>query len=318
MTDLGSPGPQPSGSANFDFARMRMILNGDIPREVFETARARAKERLRTEIKANSESSREALIDYTEGRLSRRNMFKTAVMTAIGYWCSKDVLAKMQAPDAEPSGSIRKTGWPRVKEIAWDTVFYQVGSMCFSSALVSLGIRTGNASSAGSLFRKPRGGEFDAFLEKMLDDPEGAGIRIYHVLCVRAPIIEEALFRIIPSYLSGGAGKRWDVGIPTSALFALLHNLTARETPGLGIPLGAERKLALTWVPLPQFMMGCYFWYLMREHGALAALLTHSGANHLSGLPMLMGGRGLRLKLDMFTAEEVQQIMQGQGGPRPA
>lgn len=46
-----------------------------------------------------------------------------------------------------------------------------------------------------------------------------------------APPIEEALFRLVPSKFIAGKSKsnRWDIGIPTSAIFALIHQAGGDE-----------------------------------------------------------------------------------------
>lgn len=104
---------------------------------------------------------------------------------------------------------------------------------------------------------------------------------------VLKPILEEAAYRLIPSILLTGGldvsqkspGTRWDVGIPMTAVFALVHNAHHDE----------EGKFAFAKnVPIDQFVSGLFYWYLMRErgfsHAAAAHVLNNSSATAIGEL----------------------------------
>lgn len=93
-----------------------------------------------------------------------------------------------------------------------------------------------------------------------------------------APIIEEGLFRFLPSILfPKRLGTLWKVGIPTSAGFAASHNYNEDEET-------KQWKLYTDTIPIYQFGFGILFWKLMRERGYLHALVGHSVVNTISGL----------------------------------
>lgn len=96
---------------------------------------------------------------------------------------------------------------------------------------------------------------------------------------VLGPIIEEALFRALPASFIDKNDKRnrWEIGIPTSLLFALAHNFKKEES--------GELQFAKS-VPTSQFMGGLFYWYLMREKGYSHATMAHSMNN---AIPVSIG-----------------------------
>jgi len=94
-------------------------------------------------------------------------------------------------------------------------------------------------------------------------------------------LIEEAVFRLIPSeYLAGRVGKgsrekRWDIGIPMSAIFALGHNIQRKNSSDI-LPRFTSFK---EFVPFSHFMSGVFYWYLIREKGYNHAFLAHAAHN---------------------------------------
>ena len=96
---------------------------------------------------------------------------------------------------------------------------------------------------------------------------------------VLGPIIEEALFRALPAGFIDKNDKRsrWEIGIPTSLLFALAHNFKEEES--------GELQFAKS-IPISQFMGGLFYWYLMREKGYSHATMAHSMNN---AIPMSIG-----------------------------
>ncbi len=99
-------------------------------------------------------------------------------------------------------------------------------------------------------------------------------------MVVVGPFFEEASFRLFPSLVIGKKGKRWEVGVPISVIFALAHNLQKDKVSG-GIKFNKE------FIPLPQFLAGIYYWYLVRERGFSHAVLAHATNNGLAMAVML-------------------------------
>lgn len=95
-----------------------------------------------------------------------------------------------------------------------------------------------------------------------------------------APYIEEGLFRFFPSeVLVGRKGinsrkRRWDVGIPVALLFALSHNIKRDYIQNKLEVLSFEKQ-----IPLPQFISGIFYWYMMREKGFSHAVFAHRSTN---------------------------------------
>ena len=100
--------------------------------------------------------------------------------------------------------------------------------------------------------------------DRLRKNPLGTLIRGFE-----APIMEEAVYRQIPSLIvdlttNNAKGDFWQVGVPMAAIFAARHNLKL-ETMQFNI----EK------IPLPQFVGGLFYWYLMRERGFAHASLAH-------------------------------------------
>lgn len=92
---------------------------------------------------------------------------------------------------------------------------------------------------------------------------------------IGAPMWEEIFFRAFPSKLLDkyfpGTKKEtlMQVGVPISAIFAMVHITNVPP------------KFRGKFIPVSQFMMGCYFWYVMRKRGAMPAIMSHSEMNAL-------------------------------------
>lgn len=108
--------------------------------------------------------------------------------------------------------------------------------------------------------------------EEIIEYLEDESISTLFTSGVLAPIIEEALFRALPSGFinQNDKGHRWEIGIPTSFLFALMHNFKKEESDEWSFTKA---------VPISQFMGGLFYWYLMREKGYSHATMAHSMNN---------------------------------------
>jgi len=128
-------------------------------------------------------------------------------------------------------------------------------------ALTAIGINVGNAGAQ----------EIDDMLER--------GPAYFLALgAVIVPVLEELMFRLLPSAISDGIlrrkhGQRWVLGFATALAFALAHNLSTE---------GGEHAIALTQnlylylsVPVSQFVFGLLLWDLMRRYGLWASAFSH-------------------------------------------
>jgi len=145
------------------------------------------------------------------------------------------------------------------KETMVESGFFLVGNILTTAIFTKLGIPYGRSLSPEEIERIA----------------ENKGRTINQVIegVVLAPVLEEAILRALPSSLIGNNKElRWDIGIPTSALFALAHNFNVDEFD--------EIKFEKS-IPITQFMSGLFYWYLMRKGGYSHAVLSHSLHNSI-------------------------------------
>ncbi len=97
---------------------------------------------------------------------------------------------------------------------------------------------------------------------------------------VISPIIEEISFRLYPALILDdkendtssrvieeiSADIKWKIGLTTSVLFALAHNI--KQTPDGKLTFGEH-------IPLGLFLKGLYYWYLMRKRGVDHSIVAH-------------------------------------------
>lgn len=83
------------------------------------------------------------------------------------------------------------------------------------------------------------------------------------IIVIIAPVIEELVFRS-PAYFlrKVSTGWYWGIGALISALFAMAH--------GMAI------------IPLPQFISGLFFWYLVRKRGLKHSIIAHASNNAIA------------------------------------
>jgi len=125
------------------------------------------------------------------------------------------------------------------------------------STFEKLGIEHGNKSLT------------DERLVEMLRDKPIEGLLEGGIL---GPVLEEAIFRALPSSLINNMSRRsrWGIGISSTVLFALAHNREPDESGNIQFAKS---------IPISQFMGGLFYWYLMRERGYTQAVLAHSANN---------------------------------------
>ncbi len=91
--------------------------------------------------------------------------------------------------------------------------------------------------------------------------------KAFYLGVVKAPIIEELLFRALP----GAISKTWWMGVPSSLAFGIIHNFYREK---------GRMKFSRT-IPVPQIYGGLYFWWLQRHRGFSHSILAHSTQNLL-------------------------------------
>ena len=100
---------------------------------------------------------------------------------------------------------------------------------------------------------------------------------VFHAI-IAAPIIEEYLFRLMPSQMAtkqGDRGLAWKTGIPTSILFSLLHNIKKDDNKK-----GFEKySFDTEHFSIPTFLSGLTFWYIQRQYGVDNAIISHMTNN---------------------------------------
>lgn len=94
------------------------------------------------------------------------------------------------------------------------------------------------------------------------------------------PLFEELGFRLwFNAFLPNDNKNYWELGIPVSIFFAYLHNF--KDTQYDDIEFDSQ------YIPIPQFIMGCLFWYLIRQRGINHSILSHV-QNNVVALTILM------------------------------
>ncbi|MDP3998844.1 MAG: hypothetical protein Q8P89_04495 [bacterium] len=100
-------------------------------------------------------------------------------------------------------------------------------------------------------------------------------VRALEESIIAAPI-EEAIFRLAPNLLLNDSSHsgRWETGILASLVFAYVHNFQDNEKPG-------KYRFIRDKFPLSHFLMGGYFWKIIRERDFNHAVTAHVTANAL-------------------------------------
>jgi hypothetical protein len=92
------------------------------------------------------------------------------------------------------------------------------------------------------------------------------------------PIIEEAIFRLLPSAFFSeetppNVKLHWKVGLASTAVFSAIHNFSKPEHDKIRIHLDS--------LPLEQMVLGAYCWYAQRRGGFMHAAGAHVLYNNL-------------------------------------
>lgn len=87
------------------------------------------------------------------------------------------------------------------------------------------------------------------------------------------PLIEEAIFRLIPAAITDDDDMAWAHGMTANVFFSLIHNFDQDEN--------GDYLAYYASVPALQFILGSYCWYLMKTRGFSHAVAAHCVYNML-------------------------------------
>lgn len=167
-----------------------------------------------------------------------------------------------------------------LSDTATQTLLYTLSEFVSAPIVRALRIPIGNSGISEKVLRE--------FMEKPL-------YKLLLDVGVETPLLEEAIFRALPQLLVKNKTREdlWNVGIPTSVLFALVHNMKHDEE-------GNEIVFATDRIPLYQFISGLFLWKLMRERGLPHSILAH-GVNNSAALSVA------RLYYNVFSDKKLGQ-----------
>ena len=236
---------------------------------------------------------------------NRRSFLKLAIQAGVAGLLYSDPVKRALAekePEAkkdqkEASQALKSLGIHNFSEIpkiqvSMDAVRLYLGNMCMAVLAHSVGIKSGNSTmiknnALRSDFREWNAEQVQSMLKAFNQDPKKASAKMVALMAVKAPVLEESLFRYLPSLLAGTEGKRWDVGIASSIMFGFVHNISKGDPTGIKLPF--NRTFTTDVLPLPQIIIGLFYWHLMREYGLSAAILAHSTNNLLPAMTTGIG-----------------------------
>lgn len=148
----------------------------------------------------------------------------------------------------------------------------------YAETAIEQSLMMGASAIAGAIFEKLKikTGNKSLSEEEIIKYFRDDAINSLFYVGILGPAVEEALFRALPSrglIDKNDKRQRWDIGIPTSLLFALAHNFREEESGELQF---------VKSVPVSQFMGGLFWWYLMRVKGYSHAAIAHSMNNTIA------------------------------------
>jgi len=197
-----------------------------------------------------------------------------------------------------------------LRELSGDALLYLVGGAGMQATAKAMGIQAGNANLMNQKLtgRDPADDSPERKLLEQLEKNPHFALEIFRKFVADAPLLEEALCRLVPSLMvdmAGGKGKQWGVGIPATLAFALFHNVTPAGSGHNNLPIGFNKELNLAVVPAAQFVMGLFAWHLMRERGYAHAVVFHSLCNLPSGVWLALGAKGAQMRIQQLEEQEL-------------
>ena len=295
-----------------------------------EEVESRARQQLRQETKENNAAMCDQMKEVTsDDFMSRRGMLQAAMYSGIGYFASSHVWKKMFDDNAmhrhveekiSEANPITSETEPNTKtsfhdrsllraagQIGWDAFLLKIGQISAVLACHELGIRVGNANF--STINELQNYEIERLITEI--DKRGSEFAkaLFTKVCISGPIKEEMLFRIIPSILINSEERRWDIGIPSAILFAMVHNIVEPSRAKDAIALTDNKVFSLEWIPLPQFMGGVFYWYLAREYGPVAPVVMHMLNNFPAALLLSNGTYAMHQRLESLKEEFANDVL---------
>ena len=159
-----------------------------------------------------------------------------------------------QRAKAEALANRRSIFWTAVETVV---VFF--ANVFLGNLFDSAGVDHGGHAADGELY------------EEQL---ESAPISIYARDNFVMPIIEETMFRLLPSaFFSDDRKLHWGTGLASAAFFAGIHNVSKPEADKITLHFDS--------IPVEQFVLGCYCWWAQRRGGFLHSAGSHVLYNNL-------------------------------------
>jgi hypothetical protein len=242
----------------------------------------------------------------------RRDFLRTSILGLVSAGSLGMVLRRIadtdswQTPSRQPEEQGRGSSFgSKLVAFTWDNILFQAGSHAFAALAWEHELPVGNATlrNHGPVDKE----SFRRVLDLCMRDP-GLYAKVYSKIGCSQPVLEELLFRVLPSMLRPGPGAEWLVGIPTSLAFAGVHNLvSAGAETKRAVPLSSNVKLSLDYVPVSQFLLGAFCWYTARRYGELAPVVAHVFNNQAAAISVVLGGRKNQQRYEQFLKEELSR-----------
>lgn len=270
-------------------------------------ARERAFQRLyeeRVADRARANESRE---------IRRRDFVRAAslgVIATLSFGSTVRTMVNATPPRAATSTDPRSSTAPlvfatsRAGSFVWENILFQVGQWAFAMLAQEHKLPIGNASMAvnNNTLRQV---DIERAVRLYEKNPSQT-FEIYNMVGVVGPIVEEAIFRVLPSLITSSPGIEWRVGIPFNVIYALMHSVVPESAvTKLSIPISNDQKISLDHLPISQFLLGAFCWYCARSYGSLAPILTHTLNNQFPAIVLAWGGKETYERFQTLCAEEL-------------
>lgn len=239
-----------------------------------------------------------------EGSLADRRSFLGVGVTAAFGAVAWGSLGRSVRAHADGGAALETMGAAAtVGSFAWETVLFQCGQYALGQLVRHFGLPLGNASLTKGEITKDM---VVRTIESFERDPYLAQ-RLYTTVGWLGPATEEALFRIAPGILIGRDGMKPGVGLATTLVFAGVHNVVpSGHSCRKELHLSESVKLSLDRIPLPQFLLGAYCWYVMRRYGEVAPIIAHALNNQGAAFAVVWGGKDTYREYQQILHEELQ------------
>lgn len=155
------------------------------------------------------------------------------------------------------------------RETAVQQVLMTTSQFVLSAALYSRSVEVGNQGMLNTM---------------VIDFIKNNPLLFFAGTVVAAPLIEEFSRYSTSEIFARGGGRRWDMGMATSAVFALGHSFDITDLSNVRFKPS---------IPLPQISGGMFAWYLLRDKGFSHAAFGHA-LNNAFGFSIVQLGLHLQ------------------------